>query len=53
MQQVAESWHEETIASYCVVDKMSNDQPIVEVSDGFSDLTGYSRESIVGKVWAY
>ena len=52
MQQVAECWHEETVASYCVVDKMSTDQPIVEVSDGFLSLTGYNRDKIVGKVSA-
>ena len=52
MKQVVECWHEETenVASYCVVDKMSTGQPIIEVSDGFQDLTGYTREAIVGKV---
>jgi hypothetical protein len=50
MAGLADSWSEETAASYCVVDKHAPDMPIVELSDGFQELTGYTREEMVGKV---
>lgn len=35
--------------SFCIVNPVAKDSPIVYVSPGFLHLTGYSREECIGK----
>lgn len=43
--------HEITIKqrSFCLVNALNNDYPLVYVSPGFLELTGYSREECLGR----